>query len=215
MNKPETYNRAVAIGVDIQNDFCPGGSLAVSEGDEVIEPFNKIAQWTRDLDGDVFLSRDWHKPNTDHFNIWPPHCVEDTQGAEFHPKLMIEDTDIIISKGMDIHEDAYSAFDGITDDGVPLEKLINPDRLKRIAMVIGGLATDYCVGATALKALNFARREAEEGRTVDVYVVEEAIRAVNVDPDDGRKAIEEMKANGAKFIHLEELLGGDVIKIER
>jgi len=216
MYNPETYDRTVAIGVDIQNDFCPGGSLAVAEGDEVVEPFNQAAEWVRDNNGDVIFTRDWHPADTTHFGVWPNHCQQNTVGAEFHKGLrVIDGHDAVVSKGMGPNEDAYSGFDARTNDGTILEELINPDRLQRIALVIGGLATDYCVKATTLDALKFARREARKGRIVDVYIVEEAIRAVNINPDDGEKAIDEMKANGAKFIGLAELLEGEVIKIAR
>ncbi len=94
-----SFDRLVTVGVDIQNDFCPGGSLAVPEGDQVIEPMNNVLRYTRESGGQVVLTRDWHPETTPHFDKWPVHCVAETEGAAFHPDLNVKESDIIINKG--------------------------------------------------------------------------------------------------------------------
>ncbi|OGZ94327.1 MAG: hypothetical protein A2633_02825 [Candidatus Sungbacteria bacterium RIFCSPHIGHO2_01_FULL_47_32] len=145
-------DRWAPLIVDPENDFCPGGSLAVTDGDKVMEPLNIIIMKAVREGRPVIVSRDWHRPDLDqpHFQKWPPHCIQNTFGAEFHRNLFLPANAIIISKGMG-DADAYSAFDGVTADGTPLDtvlKSLGVDTLK-----IGGLATDYCVSATVLNAI--------------------------------------------------------------
>ena len=178
--------RALII-VDVQNDFCPGGSLAVTHGEEVVAPLNKLAREFLARGEPVFKTRDWHKPDTKHFQkyggTWPVHCVQNTPGAEFHPEL-IDDIHIrVISKGLG-DEDCYSAFDG-TDLALQLERLGVEE------IWVGGLATDYCVKNTVLDAL-------KEG--FDVIALEEAMRPVNLNPEDGAIAIEVMRNAGAEIV---------------
>jgi nicotinamidase/pyrazinamidase len=175
------------IVVDVQNDFCPGGALAVAHGDEVVAPLNKLIDEFLQRGAPVFKSRDWHPAKTKHFSIyggvWPVHCVQDTHGAQFHAGL-IDDMHIrIISKGLG-DEDSYSAFDG-TDLALQLE------RLGVREVWIGGLATDYCVKNTVLDALK---------QGLKVKVVNEAIRAVDLQPGDGDRAIDEMRNAGAEIV---------------
>jgi nicotinamidase/pyrazinamidase len=175
------------IVVDVQNDFCPGGALAVSEGDEVVAPLNRLIEQFLARGDYVFKSRDWHPAKTKHFEqyggTWPVHCVQGTRGAQFHEEL-IEDPRIeIVSKGMG-DEDSYSAFDGTS--------LAAHLRERRVAEIwVGGLATDYCVKNTALDALR-------EG--FEVFAVAEAMRPVEVKPGDGQRAIEEMRQAGAQIV---------------
>jgi nicotinamidase/pyrazinamidase len=177
------------IITDVQNDFCPGGSLPVTQGDEVIGPLNKLAREFLARGEPVFKIRDWHKPDTRHFakygGIWPVHCVQNTAGAEFHPDL-IDDIHIrVISKGLG-DEDCYSAFDG-TDLALQLERLGVEE------IWVGGLATDYCVKNTVLDGLN-------EG--FHVKALEDAMRPVNLRPDDGERALEEMRSAGAEIVQV-------------
>jgi nicotinamidase/pyrazinamidase len=177
------------IITDVQNDFCPGGSLPVTQGDEVIGPLNKLAREFLARGEPVFKIRDWHKPDTRHFakygGIWPVHCVQNTAGAEFHPDL-IDDIHIrVISKGLG-DEDCYSAFDG-TDLALQLERLGVEE------IWVGGLATDYCVKNTILDGLN-------EG--FHVKALEDAMRPVNLRPDDGERALEEMRSAGAEIVQV-------------
>ncbi|HKP35975.1 MAG TPA: nicotinamidase [Pyrinomonadaceae bacterium] len=176
------------IVVDVQNDFCPGGSLAVAHGDEVVAPLNNLMKQFLDRGEPVFKTRDWHPAKTKHFTAyggtWPVHCVQDTRGAEFHPDLLDDPRVTVISKGFDESADGYSGFDG-TELG---EKL----RDAGIEEVwVGGLATDYCVKETVLSALR-------EG--FEVKALADAMRPVNINPADGRKALEEMSAAGAEIV---------------
>ena len=179
--------------VDVQNDFCPGGSLGVAAGDEVVPVLNEyISRFARE-GRPVIISRDWHPPETTHFRTlggpWPPHCVQGTRGAEFHPRLEIPATAVIVSKGMGPSEDGYSAFVGRDERGRPLADLLRELGAERV--VIGGLATDYCVVNSVLEA-----REA--GFAVDV--IERGIRGVDVTPGDSERAVERMRTAGARFI---------------
>ena len=204
MNKnvsPRTADRIVTIAVDVQKDFCPGGSLAVAGGDKVTAPLNDMMAYTRERGGTVVATRDWHPDQTPHFDAWPVHCVAGTEGASFHPSLDVRTTDVIINKGTG-QTDGYSGFDGEAIDHTTIEQIIQPRTLReRVAVLIGGLATDYCVRATALDAAKQADRvrEARQG-VIDVYVLEDAIRAVNVQPEDGARAIQEMKDAGIQFV---------------
>jgi nicotinamidase/pyrazinamidase len=175
------------IVVDVQNDFCPGGSLAVANGDEVVGPLNELAKEFLDRGEPVFKTRDWHPARTKHFaaygGTWPIHCVQGTRGAEFHADLIDDPRITVISKGTDEGADGYSGFDGTN-----LAQLL---REKGVAEVwVGGLATDYCVKHTVLDA----RREGFE-----VKALADAMRAVNLKPNDGRQAIEEMRDAGAEI----------------
>jgi nicotinamidase/pyrazinamidase len=179
--------RRALIVVDVQNDFCPGGALAVAEGDQVVEPLNRLIKEFLARGDYVFKSRDWHPAQTKHFarygGTWPVHCVQGTSGAEFHQDLLDDPRVEIVSKGMG-DEDSYSAFDG-TD----LADLLRQRDVEEVW--VGGLATDYCVKQTALDALHAGFR---------VKAVREAMRAVEVQPGDGQRAIEEMQRAGAELV---------------
>jgi nicotinamidase/pyrazinamidase len=183
----ENGNRRALIVVDVQNDFCPGGALAVAHGDEVVAPLNNLIEEFLKRNEPVFKSRDWHPSQTRHFaaygGTWPVHCVQGTHGAEFHPELIDDPRIEIISKGMG-DEDNYSAFDG-TD----LAARLRDEGVKEV--LVGGLATDYCVKNTVLDALR-------EG--FKVKAVANAMRPVEFKPGDGERAIEEMQKNGAEII---------------
>ena len=143
-----TEKRALIV-VDVQNDFCPGGALAVAHGDEVVAPLNKLIAEFLERGEPVFKSRDWHPEKTKHFaaygGTWPVHCVQDTKGAEFHPRLGDNERINIVSKGLG-DTDCYSAFDE-TDLALQLRRLGVEE------VWVGGLATDYCVKSTVLDAL--------------------------------------------------------------
>ena len=182
------------IMVDLQNDFLPGGSLAVPQGDEVIPVMNSYVKTTLDHSLPVFATRDWHPPHHSSFQekggLWPPHCIAETEGAKFAANLELTPETIIISKAMEIETDAYSGFEG-TD----LNKQLKSLGIKRL--LIGGLATDYCVINTVKDALK---------NGFDVLLLEDASRAVNVKPDDGATAIKEMIDLGVKPINITNLI---------
>jgi nicotinamidase/pyrazinamidase len=167
--------------VDPQVDFCPGGALAVPDGDTIFPAVNRAA--TRlPL---VVASRDWHPANHISFQgrggIWPVHCQAGTRGAEFHPALDASHLDRVFSKGTDAEQEAYSAF-----DGTGLADWLREHGAHRL--FVAGLATDYCVRASVLDA----RKEGFE-----VVVLEDAIGAVEVKPGDGERAMAEMRSAGA------------------
>ena len=184
---PETKNKALIV-VDVQNDFCPGGSLAVAHGDEVVAPLNKLMKEFLDRGEPVYKTRDWHPPQTNHFaaygGVWPFHCVQNTKGAEFHPDLLDDPRITVISKGIDDTADGYSGFDGTN-----LTELLREEGVGEIW--VGGLATDYCVKATVMDGVR---------RGFNVKALADTMRAVNVNPDDGAKAIEEMRNVGAEIL---------------
>ena len=175
------------IVVDVQNDFCPGGSLAVANGDEVVAPLNELAKEFLNRGEPVFKTRDWHPERTKHFTAyggtWPVHCVQDSRGAEFHADLIADPRITIISKGTDESADGYSGFDGTN-----LARLLGEKGVTEVW--VGGLATDYCVKHTVLDA----RRAGFE-----VKALADAMRAVNVNPTDGAKAIAEIRSAGAEI----------------
>jgi nicotinamidase/pyrazinamidase len=178
---------------DFQNDFTPGGALAVEGGDEIGEPINRLAD-EFDL---VVATRDWHPPDhgsfvgvevdmdkwegTDPPGIWPVHCVAGTEGAQLHGSLDQSKINLVLDKGQSPHSQGYSSF-----HGSGLADVLRRRDVKRV--YVTGLTTDYCVKNTVLDALR-------EG--FDVTVVVDAIRAVNVEPGDGDRALEEMRSAGA------------------
>jgi nicotinamidase/pyrazinamidase len=182
-----TNRKRALLVVDVQNDFCPGGTLGVAGGDEVVAPLNKLIAEFLERGEPVFKSRDWHPAKTKHFaaygGTWPVHCVQHTKGAEFHPGLTDDIHIRVISKGLG-DEDSYSAFDG-TDLALQLRRLGVEE------VWVGGLATDYCVKQTVLDGL-------KEG--FKVKALENAMRAVEVNPGDGERAIEEMRQAGAEIV---------------
>ena len=176
--------------VDPQNDFCPGGSLAVAEGDAVMPVLNEWITAAKRAGVPIFVSRDWHPVRTTHFKdyggVWPPHCVMGTRGAEFHPDLHLTSDAIVVSKGMGETEDAYSAFQARDASGTLLGALLDQRGVRHL--YIAGLATDYCVKSSALDALN---------SHLGVTLVPEGMRAVNLQPTDGEQALAELRARGA------------------
>lgn len=185
------------IVVDVQNDFCPGGSLAVPEGDAVVPVLNEYMSRAADAGVPIFASRDWHPEHTRHFAAeggpWPPHCVQGTPGAEFHPELRLPEGVAIVSKGMSTEDQGYSALEAVLPDGQSLLEALRARGVEHI--YIGGLATDYCVRATTLDAL-------KDGFITSVLV--DASRAVDVQPGDGARALNEMLAAGAEPQILDE-----------
>jgi nicotinamidase/pyrazinamidase len=186
--------------VDVQNDFCPGGALAVSRGNTVVPALNRMIEWTAKRGGVVYASRDWHAPKASHFKdfggVWPVHCVQETPGARFHPGLRLPADATVVTKGDRPDSDGYSAFEGHTPTG---ESFADDLKEKGIGHLhVGGLATDYCVRHSVLDAL-------ESG--FDVTLLTDAVKGVDVEPGDSAKALEEMRRAGAKFATTEEVVG--------
>ncbi|HEX5475360.1 MAG TPA: isochorismatase family protein [Vicinamibacterales bacterium] len=182
------------VVVDVQRDFCPGGALPAPGCTRILPALNR-ALATADARGmPIYATRDWHPAETSHFAAyggeWPPHCVQDTDGAAFHPDLRLPPDTIVISKGDDPDRPGYSAFDGHAPGGASFLADLRARGIE--SLYVGGLATDYCVKATVLDA----RRAG-----LHVVVLPEAIAAIDAHAGDGERAMAEMKAAGAAFAH--------------
>ena len=173
------------VVVDVQNDFLPGGSLAVPAGDEVLPVLNRYIEDFVRGGLPVFATRDWHPPDHCSFRErggpWPPHCVQGSKGARFAPGLALPPSAVIVSKDVAPDQNTYSAF-----QGGDLDARLRERGVRRV--FVGGLATDYCVLNTVKDALARGYRS---------ILLTDAIRAVNVEPEDGRKAEDEMVRLGA------------------
>jgi nicotinamidase/pyrazinamidase len=188
-----TYDPRTALCVtDVQNDFAdPGGNLYVSEGEKVAPIVNDEIGRALTAGAFVVYTQDWHPPTTPHFakdgGVWPVHCVRDTWGSEFHPELTVSGP--VVRKGT-VGEDGYSGFtvaDPRTGDrsATELDRLLRERGIR--VLVVVGLATDYCVKATALDAV---------AGGYATIVPREGVRAVDLEPGDGERALEEMRAAG-------------------
>lgn len=189
MNKNITLNGNDALLVtDIQNDFLPGGALPVTDGDKIIPAINNYIERVEAAKAHVIASRDWHSPNHISFKSqggpWPPHCIQETEGAKFSPKLKLPDHTVVISKATDPKHEAYSAFDH-TNLNNELHRL----GIKRF--FIAGLATDYCVVNTVLDARKLG---------YDTFVLMDATLGINVNPGDVDRAVKAMTESGARLV---------------
>lgn len=183
------------IIVDMQNDFMPGGALPVPDGDKIIPTLNKYIQIFADRGNPIFFTRDWHPEDhisfKGHGGIWPVHCVQETEGAQFHPDLLIPpDNKFIISKGTSRDFDAYSGFQGTV-----LKNLLEERGIKRL--FIGGVATDYCVFNTALGGINLGYQ---------VFVLQDGIKGVDVNKGDSERALNKLLEKGASLINLQDVV---------
>ena len=172
--------------VDVQKDFCPGGALAIEEGDRIIPVLNHWIQQARRMGLPVYASRDWHPHGHISFKeqggLWPPHCIQDSDGAKFHPDLHLPDDVVKITTGVRFDQDQNSAF-----DRTGLSERLKRDGVQRL--FIGGLALDVCVLATVIDALKAG---------FEVQVIRDATRPVN--ENDGRQALSKMKKSGAEIM---------------
>ncbi len=180
--------------VDVQNDFCPGGSLPVPSGARVASVLSIAAEGFAEKGARVVATQDWHPPGHSSFaeqgGPWPPHCVQGSRGAELHPNLHLPRGAINVKKGSDPAIDAYSGF---RDSN--LEDQLKGAGVTRV--FVGGLATDYCVLNTVLDALKLG---------FETYLLPDAIGAVDVNPGDGQRAIREMTDAGACTATVAEVL---------
>jgi nicotinamidase/pyrazinamidase len=206
----DSLAHSALVVVDVQNDFCPGGALAVPGGDEIVPLANSIMPRF----SHIVLTQDWHprghcsfassqgmapfsldQGNPSQGILWPDHCVAGTNGAEFHPALHVDRANLILRKGTRVGLDSYSAFfenDGTTPTG--LFGWLNNLGLTRIFVL--GLATDYCVKATAIDAARLG---------LEVAVIPQASRPVAVSPHDETAAIDAMRSAGCVMVSLTEL----------
>jgi nicotinamidase/pyrazinamidase len=188
-----TNDKSALLIVDVQKDFCPGGALPAPGGNRIIPAMNRHLAEARARDMPVYASRDWHPSVTRHFQAyggaWPPHCVQDSRGAEFHSDLNLPADATVISKGDDPDRPGYSAFDGHTAQG---KTLLSDLRDRYITLLyVAGIATDYCVKATALDALHAG---------LQVRILSNAITGIDVRPGDADRALDEMSKAGARLV---------------
>jgi nicotinamidase/pyrazinamidase len=181
------------VVVDVQNDFLPGGALAVPNGDRVVPVLNRYLKLFAERSLPIFATRDWHPPNHCSFREqggqWPPHCVADTAGAAFAPTLAFPPMAIIVSKGTDPRKEAYSGFQG-TD----LAEQAKSAGVRRL--FIGGLATEFCVLATVSDAIR-------EG--FPVFLLLDAIQGLEIKPGDDRRSEQAMVDRGAVALRMEDI----------
>lgn len=174
------------IVVDVQRDFCPGGALPVPEGDAVVPVLNRWIAAARDAGALLVFSRDWHPRGHPSFasegGPWPEHCLQDTPGAAFHPALSVPETAYLVSKGTRFDKDQYSAF-----DETGLAALLGRRGIRRV--LVGGLARDVCVKATALDAVRAG---------FETWLLSDAARALS--PEAGEAADREMTAAGVRLL---------------
>jgi nicotinamidase/pyrazinamidase len=185
----KTYNITnfdALLITDMQKDFLPGGALPVESGDKIIPVLNGYAKRFENATAHVFASRDWHPPNHISFKAqggpWPPHCVQETNGAKFSPDLKLPANIVVISKATNPEHESHSVFDGTS-----FAHELKMCDIKRL--FIGGLATDYCVVNTVLDACKLG---------FETVVLLDATLGINVEPGDVNRAIEAMVKAGAE-----------------
>ncbi|MEM2875601.1 MAG: bifunctional nicotinamidase/pyrazinamidase [Candidatus Bathyarchaeia archaeon] len=184
---------AALIVVDVQKDFCSGGALAVPHGDDVVPILNLYIEKFKAVGSPIFVTRDWHPKDHVSFRSrggqWPEHCIQDAEGAKFHPDLRLPYNVRVVSKGTNSTREAYSGFEGTS-----LEDELRSLGISRL--FVGGLATDYCVKNTVLDGLK---------RGFEVFLLEDAVRGVDLRKGDSEKAIEEMVSRGAKRVKTSDI----------
>ena len=189
------FPHSALITVDVQNDFCPGGALAVEKGDEVIEPLNRLAALFMTRSGRVAATQDWHPEGHVSFGLWPEHCVQGKAGADFHKGLDLKPLNLIIRKGFRPGLDSYSAFfenDRKTSTGLD-------GYLKTLSintLLLGGLATDYCVLYSALDAAALGYK---------TIVAADAVRGVGFPSGSVERAFEQLHKAGVIIVESGEI----------
>lgn len=182
---PKPDRKSVLLLVHLQNDFCPGGALAVDKGDEVIPVANEWIQFFASEGFPIVATRDWHPSNHCSFTAqggpWPLHCVQGSLGSQFHPKLKMSPGTLIVSGATKPTEEAYSGFQGTS-----LEDRL--EDLEAETLYVIGLATDYCIKQTVLDACRLGFR---------VVLLQDGVRGIDVQADDSQKALHEMRLAGA------------------
>lgn len=191
MNPMEPHRGDALLIIDVQNDFLPGGCLAVPGGVETIHVLNRYISAFQERGLPIIATRDWHPVNHCSFEmrggVWPPHCIAGTQGAAFPSTLRIPCDTIIVSKATTSEHEAHSSFEG-TDLCARLRDLGTR------TIFVGGLATEYCVLATVRAAMRLGFR---------IVLLEDGVCAVNLESGNGERALEEMRRLGAKLVRLE------------
>jgi nicotinamidase/pyrazinamidase len=189
-------NTHALLIVDVQNDFCPGGLFSVPDGDIIIPMLNRYISTFAKNNSPILVSRDWHPSVTHHFSEyggkWPPHCIANTWGAQFHKSLELPLMVTVISKGTRSDEDAYSAFQGTDEIGRSLNDILYLKQIDTIA--ICGFATDYCIKYSTLHALTYGFK---------VLLLTDAIKGINLIQSDSIRSIDEMVTMGAEPVTID------------
>jgi len=192
MAKVRVRNFDALIIVDMQNDFMPGGALPVPEADKIVDTVNTYIDHFVSRGALVVATRNWHPPNhisfTERGGPWPPHCVQNTWGAQFHPNLRLPESAIIVSKAFLPDKEAYSGFDG-TD----LEFILRSRGIRRV--FVAGVAIDYCVRATALDAVRLG---------FETFLLVDAVKGVDIPKGSIEKALNEMLDAGIVFLDIND-----------
>jgi len=187
-----TAEQSALLVADVQRDFCAGGTLAVPGADRIVPVVNGHIARAVARGMTVYAVRDWHPAVTKHFKEfggpWPPHCIQNTEGARFHPKLLLPPGAIIITKGADPTAAGYSAFEGVTPEGRPFLEDLRARGIR--CLFVSGIATDYCVRQSVLDALS---------AELEVAILDDAI--AGVDAGESARAIEQMRKRGAAIAH--------------
>jgi nicotinamidase/pyrazinamidase len=190
--KSDVREHRALIVVDVQRDFCPGGALPASGCERILPAINRYLAEAQQVSMPIYASRDWHPAITSHFKAyggeWPPHCVQGSRGAEFHPGLHLPASATVISKGDDPERPGYSAFDGHRPDGGSLLQDLRDRHVNTLYIV--GLATDYCVKRTTIDALQAG---------LHAIVLTDAVAGIDVNPGDVDRALTEMSRAGAEM----------------
>ena len=193
--EPSSAARSALLIVDVQNDFCTGGALAVPGSERVVAALNHYIDDAVARGIPVYASRDWHPAVTKHFaqygGPWPVHCVQDTSGAQFRDDLRLPPSAVVITKGDDAEDHGYSALEGHTPDGTPFLAALQQAGITHL--YVGGLATDYCVKHSVLDA---------RAAGLAVTVLEDAVSGVDLAPGDSAQAIAQMRQRDATFTAL-------------
>ena len=210
-------NKTLLLLIDVQNDFCRGGALAVNDGDAVVSPLNSLSRALYQKGGRIAATQDWHceghisfasshsgkkpgdiieTPLVKEQILWVDHCVQGTQGAAFHPDLDVKPVSVIIRKGFNQSLDSYSAFfENDRKTGTGLEGYLRSLEIENV--IIGGIATDYCVFYSAMDCNNLG---------FNTIIAEDAIRGVGFPENSIETAVNKMKSNGIIFLTSDELL---------
>ncbi len=182
------------IIVDMQNDFMPGGALPVPNALTIISAINKYIELFEKSNALIVATRDWHPPNHISFNTrggpWPPHCIQNTWGAEFHKDLKLPRNTIVISKAFKEDKEAYSGF-----EDTELDNTLKSRNIKRL--FIAGVATEYCVKATAEDGVKLGYQ---------VFLLEDAIKGIDSPPGSEEKAIEDLMNKGVVAIKINDVI---------
>jgi len=178
----------VLLVVDPQNDFCPGGALGVRDGVKIMPAINKLIHHF----DHVIASCDWHPEDTIHFEKWPVHCVRDTYGAEFHQDLRTRKIKKVFKKGTGNKDDGYSAFEATNEN---LHEYLKSNKVNEL--YIAGLTTEYCVKFTAFDAIKLGYK---------TFIFHDAIAAVEANPGDKERALEEMQEKGVVLLSTKSIM---------